>query len=330
MNNPAPSEPDNVRPLRPELADLFANAWTGDGLMAHEFTPPKWAVPGILSEGVNLLAGPPKVGKSWLSLGLALDVAAGGQALKSIDTEPGPMLFLALEDTPRRLQTRMGKLLGNKPAPPGLMLAVESPALPAGGDQAIAGWLERHRDARMVVIDVFAKIRGVPPILSAYDADYAAVSRVKRIADHYGVAVVLVHHVRKMASEDFLAEVSGTNGIAGSADAVMVLKRGRNKADGILHITGRDVDEAEHALTFQAETGSWELLNGPASDHELHDTRATILRFLRDNPRNGPTPSPLGPGLNLVSVKQTCRRMADDGQLHVASGGKYSPVGDSA
>jgi hypothetical protein len=327
VNTPA----DNVRPLQRHPSEALAGAWTADALMAAEFPAPRWAVPGIVAEGVNVLAGPPKVGKSWMSLGLALAVASGGRAFTMLDVDPGPVLYLALEDTPRRLQSRMGKLLNGTPAPAGLTLATTCPTLPAGGDQAIATWLDQHPDARMVVLDVFAKMRGVPPPgMAAYDADYAAVSRAKRIADHYGVALVLVHHVRKMSSDDFLAEVSGTNGIAGAADAVLVLKRGRNQADGLLNVTGRDVDEAEYALTFHAETGTWQLLDGPASDHTLHDTRATILRYLREHPSTGPTAIAEATGLDLAAVKQTCRRMATDGQLHNDQG-KYRPVvgGDS-
>ncbi|WP_408909798.1 AAA family ATPase [Streptomyces luteolus] len=90
----------------------------------------------------------------------------------------------------------------------------------------IAQWCERNPQARMIVIDVFAKMRGTSaPGSSAYDADYAAVGHAKRIADCYGIAIVLVHHVRKAGSDDFLAEVSGTNGLAGAADATLVLKR---------------------------------------------------------------------------------------------------------
>src|SRR5690606_36472772 len=89
-------------------------AWTADELMTIEFPEPTWAVPGILAEGVNLLAGPPKVGKSWLSLGLGLSVAAGRTAFGSIEVEGGPVLYLALEDTPRRLQTRMRKILNGQ------------------------------------------------------------------------------------------------------------------------------------------------------------------------------------------------------------------------
>ncbi|MFD0492570.1 AAA family ATPase [Saccharopolyspora spinosporotrichia] len=72
------TEPDNVRPLRRHPAEALADAWTADALMATDFPDPRWAVPGILAEGVNVLAGPPKVGKSWMSLGLALAVASGG------------------------------------------------------------------------------------------------------------------------------------------------------------------------------------------------------------------------------------------------------------
>jgi hypothetical protein len=306
-------------------------AWTADELMAADFPEPKWAVPGVISEGVNLLAGPPKVGKSWLSLGLGLSVAAGGKAMDTVPVEGGPVLYLALEDTPRRLQSRMGKILGGQPAPSGLTLATTCPPLPQGGNEAICQWLERHPDARMVVIDVFAKMRGnSAPGASAYDADYAAVGHAKRIADHYGVAVVLVHHVRKAGSDDFLTEVSGTNGLAGAADATLVLKRSRGQADGVLHVTGRDVDEAEYALQFHAAAGAWQMLDGPATDHTIGDTRAAILRHLRTNP--GGKPKDIAAALPEVSedtVRRNCSRMASDGQIRKDSAGRYYPPGDT-
>jgi hypothetical protein len=301
------------------------NTFSAHELMNTTFPPPRWAVPGILCEGVSLLAGPPKVGKSWLSLALGLACAGAGKAFGRIPVRPGPVLYLALEDTPRRLQARMGQLLDGTAAPNALTLATECPPLPAGGDMVIAGWLEAHRDARLVIVDVFQKVRGVPPQgMSAYEADYAAVGRAKRIADDYGVALVLVHHVRKAGADDFLAEVSGTNGIAGAADSTMVLKRGRGQADGVLHITGRDVDETEHALTFKRETGHWLMLDGPASDHALSDTRTAILRFVREQPGAMPKDITAGTGLSHDTVRQTCARMAKDGQLKAEVGGRYS------
>ncbi|MGW0282107.1 AAA family ATPase [Streptomyces sp. NPDC003236] len=321
-----PSDPETA-PTAPPKRERPRTAWTADQLMAAHFPEPKWAVPGVLAEGVSLLAGPPKVGKSWLSLGLGLSVAAGGNAFDSVPVQGGPVLYLALEDTPRRLQTRMGKLLGGQPAPAGLTLVTECPPFPQGGTEAIAQWLERNPDARMVVIDVFAKMRGQAPAgASAYDADYVAVGYAKRLADHYGVAVVLVHHVRKAGSEDFLTEVSGTNGIAGAADATLVLKRARGQADGILHVTGRDVDEAEYALSFQPASGAWHLLDGPVSDHTVSDTRATILRYVRAHP--GAKPKDMAgelPQVDIDTIRRTCNRMADAGQLTKDPGGRYYP-----
>lgn len=320
-----PSEAPPAEQPGPPKRERPRTAWTADQLMAAEFPEPKWAVPGILAEGVSLLAGPPKVGKSWLSLGLGLSVAAGGHAFDSVPVQGGPVLYLALEDTPRRLQTRMGKLLGGRPAPAGLTLVTECPPFPQGGTEAIAQWLERNPDARMVVIDVFAKMRGqAPQGVSAYDADYVSVGYAKRLADHYGIAVVLVHHVRKAASEDFLAEVSGTNGIAGAADATLVLKRGRGQADGVLHVTGRDVNEAEYALQFQDASGAWKLLEGPASDHTIGDTRAAILRYVRAHP--GARPKDIAeafPGTDADTIRRTCSRMAGDGQLTKDAGSRY-------
>ncbi len=317
---PADDQADPPPIARPRIA------WTATELMAAEFPEPRWAVPGILSEGVNLLAGPPKVGKSWLSLGLGLAVAAGGMAFDSVPVQGGPVLYLALEDTPRRLQTRMGKVLGGQPAPPGMTLVTECPPLPQGGAKAIAGWLERNPEARLVVIDVFAKVRGsAPPGASAYDADYAAVGHAKHLADTYGVAVVLVHHVRKAGSDDFLTEVSGTNGLAGAADATLVLKRGRGQADGVLHVTGRDVEEAEYALKFQQASGAWQLLDGPVTDHTIGDTRAAILREVRANPGIRPKELAEATGIEIGLVRKTCARMADDCQLRRDAGGAYFP-----
>ncbi|MBZ6175936.1 AAA family ATPase [Streptomyces olivaceus] len=321
-----PSDPERAPKELPKR-ERPRTAWTADQLMAADFPEPKWAVPGLLAEGVNLLAGPPKVGKSWLSLGLALSVASGGHAFDSLPVDGGPVLYLALEDTPRRLQTRMGKMLGGQQAPAGLTLVTECPPFPQGGSDAIANWLERNPDARMVVIDVFAKMRGpAPQGVSAYDADYVAVGYAKRIADHYGIAVVLVHHVRKAGSDDFLTEVSGTNGIAGAADATLVLKRARGQADGILHVTGRDVDEAEYALQFQAASGAWQMLDGPVADHTIGDTRATILRYVRAHP--GAKPKDMAgelPHVDIDTIRRTCSRMADAGQLTKDPGGRYYP-----
>ncbi|HEY9473813.1 MAG TPA: AAA family ATPase [Mycobacteriales bacterium] len=299
-------------------------SWTAAELMATEFPEPRWAVPGLVAEGVTLFAGPPKVGKSWLSLGLGIAIASGGRALGQVQVDPGPVLYLALEDTPRRLKTRLGAMLAGSPPPVALTLATECPPLPEGGDQHIARWIDRNPGARLVIIDVFTKVRGRSHNGSQYEADYAAIGRAKAVADAYGIACLLVHHIRKAGSDDFLESVSGTNGLAGASDAILVLKRPRGQADGVLHVTGRDITESEYALAFDPNTGTWRMLEGPASDHALPDTRVVILRHVRDNPGSRPKDIAAATGTDYELTKKTCARMANVGQLAVNAAGRYT------
>lgn len=299
-------------------------AWTAVEIMAMNFPEPRWAIPGIVAQGVTLLAGAPKIGKSWLALNVSTAVACGGRALGKVTVDAGDVLYLALEDNPRRLRSRLEKVLANAPAPPRLTFAVHCEPLPAGGTERITAWLDAHPDARLVVVDVFARVRGMAPNnLSSYDADYLAMGALKRLADRYDVAVLVVHHTRKAASEDFLDAVSGTNGLAGSADAVLVLRRSRGKASAELHVTGRDVEEAEYALDFDPRLGVWQILDGPASDYSLGDTRRAILDHLRVVGAGTPRHIAESLSLNHETVKKTCKRMFDDDQLDTDGAGTY-------
>jgi len=118
--------------------------------------PTRWAVPGILPEGVCILAGKPKVGKSWLALDLALSVGAGREVLAMIPVEPGPVLYLALEDTARRLTKRL-RILCREAPPSCVEIITECPRLGMGGEDVLQGWLRDHPEARLIVIDTLAR-----------------------------------------------------------------------------------------------------------------------------------------------------------------------------
>ena len=283
--------------------------WIDAELMAVDFPEPRWAVPGLLCEGLNLLAGPPKLGKSWLSLGLGAAIANGDSALNAIEVERGPVLYCALEDTGRRLQRRRRQMLAAEGrAAPLLTLETACPMMAHGGEALLCEWLDANPHGMSV---------------------YAAAVRFKTLADHYGVPFLLIHHVRKQSADDFQDLVPGTNGLTGAVDATLVLKRSRGQADGVLHVTGRDVEEAEYAMSFDAACGAWTKLDGPAGDYQLHDTRALIARFVRDHP--GSRPAAIAEALQLKpnTVRQTCSRMAKDSQLHAAPNGAYFPPGGS-
>ena len=299
-------------------------AWTAADLLAEQFPEPRWAVPGLFPEGVTLLAGAPKVGKSWLCLGLALAVASGGKALGSIDVEQGSALYLALEDTPRRLQKRLRHTLSGSAAPEHLTIAVECPPGEAGMLR-IAKWIESPHalPPRLIIIDVLERIRGqAAPGISAYQADYRAIAMIKQVADVYGISIMVITHVRKVTADDFLSEISGTLGLSGAADTICALKRARGEMDGVLHVTGRDVEEEAYALSYAADLGAWQLI-GLESEHGLADSRRKILSFLRLHDGSKPSEIAIGTQLSRDLVRQTCRRMASDGQLDTDNTGRY-------
>ncbi len=295
--------------------------WTAPELIAAEFPEPRWAIPGIVADGLTLLAGAPKAGKSWLAYGAAVAVASGGKALGRIDVKQGDVLYLALEDTGRRLQERLAKILAGGDAPPGLTITIHCDDAPA----YIGGWLRQHRDARLVIIDVLARVRApANRDESRYDTDYRTLGAIKAMADAAGVPFLVLHHTRKMGSSDFVDEISGTQGIAGAADAILVLRRLRGEAGGLLQVTGRDIEEAEYALTFAADLGAWQQSDIPPDEVLLGATRAAILRYLKDgHDGSGPSDIAKGTGLAVATVKQTVRRMTTESQLDTDEQGRY-------
>lgn len=275
------TDTEAVRPVAPdgptgaERDRLLALIKRGADLNAVEFPPLRFVVDGIMPEGLGLLIGAPKVGKSWLALALALAVAMGRPALGGAEVERGAVLYLAMEDGERRLQDRCGRLLVGEPIPTGLDY-VTTPPKPRDVLGIVAVWLDEHPRG-VVIIDTLGKV--MPPTLpgeSAYERDYRVVGAYKRLADeHPGSAVIIVHHDRKATSDDFVDAVSGTHGLAGAADFVVVLDRKRNEAAGLLKVTGRDVPEHEYAV--DVEHGRWKLRDGDLADaaEAAREVRAT-------------------------------------------------------
>jgi hypothetical protein len=308
--------------LRPERNGRIPETVTAADLMASELPPVRWGVRGVLPEGVTLLAGKPKLGKSWLALGLCVAVAAGGVALGTRQVEQGDVLYLALEDNRRRLQKRLGKMLRG-PAPAGLEIATAWPKLDEGGVEALRAWLAEHPEARLVAVDTLAKIRPRTRGQNVYQEDYAALEELLPLAAEHEVAIVVVHHTRKMAAADPLDEISGSTGLTGGVDGVLVLKRDRGKADAVLHVDGRDIEEpAEYALKWDAETAGWTIV-GDAEEYRMSEERKEILGVLVEAGEflgPGEVADVLGKPRN--TIKQRLWHMAQDRQVDNRNG-KY-------
>jgi 5S rRNA maturation endonuclease (ribonuclease M5) len=293
-------------------------------LMLKEIPPVRWVVPGILPEGVALLAGKPKLGKSWLALGLCTAVAAGGYALGNVPVERGAALYMALEDSERRLQSRLRKVLGEVQPPAGLDYTTLCPRLNEGGLEAIARWLEAHPDARLVVLDTMAKIRPRTSGKNVYQEDYEALEKLLPLAADHNAAIVVVHHLRKQGASDPLDEVNSSIGLTGGVDGVLILKRDRTRADASLFVTGRDVEEEKDlALRWSPEVGTWTLV-GDAEEYRASQERQEILDYVRR--AGGPVgPKEVATGLekNYKTVAALMQKMLNAGALSSPAYGKY-------
>lgn len=297
-------------------------------LMAKQFDLVKWIVPEILPEGVTIFAGRPKMGKSWLAYNLAIAVAAGGRALGRVQVEQGRCLYMALEDNERRLQSRMTKLLQGEPPPEWLELSTQWPRIADenSGLTYLEGWINAHRDtARLIVIDTLAKIRpkrGKGGDI--YEDDYNAVQGLKGLADTYAVGIVVVHHTRKGIADDPLESISGSFGLTGGVDGILVLKRERGAADAVLHVTGRDVEEKELALEWSPDLALWTIA-GDAEEYRMTRERRQILDMLAGMP-NGMSPKELSDALDRQqgSIKKLIREMLTDGQVRQVGYGRYT------
>jgi hypothetical protein len=214
-------------------------------------------------------------------------------------------------------------LLEHGDAPPRLRLATEWPRLDEGGTDRLAEWLDEHLDARLVVIDVWPRIRPRGAKKTDYfQADYDAAAPLQRLAISRGIAIVTLFHTRKAESEDFVETVQGTFGTAAAADTIVVVKRSRGKADATLYVTGRDVEERELALRFAPSVGTWTLM-GDAADYALGERRRELLDALRAHGSLGPKQAAEITSIGYDLVKVTLWRMAKDGQIH-AENGRYT------
>ena len=251
---------------------------SADALATTVFEPITCIVPGYIVEGLTLLAGKPKAGKSYLALNIAYAIATGGQVLGA-EVEQGDVLYLALEDNERRLQRRLDQIEPFRDKPKRLHFATQCNRLDKGGLEAIESWCKSVKKPRCVIVDVFGKVRAEKRRdESPYDYDYRTMVPLKDLADRFGIAVIVIHHLNKRQDiDDPLDAVSSTTGLTGAADSILILANGPQGPT--LIGKGRDLEDIETALRFNHARGLWTAL-GDATEVRRTDERNVILEAL--------------------------------------------------
>lgn len=315
---------------------LLEGAITAADLNKMVLPPIEYAVPGIIPQGASMIVAAPKIGKSWMVLGLAIAVAEGGIVFGSIRVQQRPVLYLALEDGPSRLQSRMRTL--GLAAPEGLTFLTK---LNGDAGDTISAFLDMHAGEKpLIILDTLGKVRGVYSGNDKYSKDYADIGSLKdRVDAHPGSSLVIVHHTNKGGREDFLDSVSGTQGIAGALDSILAIKRARGSEDGILSVTARDATEGEYSMRMV--DGTWTLTGGSLeaaaaaaemtrTTSGLGDVSERIVQAVMDAP-DGITPKTVATVVEELkgdndAASTYLSRLEKAGRIRKTGRGRYAPI----
>ena len=250
-------------------------------LVDMRLPPQKFCVQTLLPQGMSILGGASKIGKSWLVLDLCIHVAKG-EPFWNFPTTKGTTLYLCLEDTLRRVQDRLIRITDEWPS--NAFFTVAAKTLADGLCDQIRDFVKEHPDTVLVAIDVFQMIRGSEKE-NSYANDYHDIQMLKDISVELDLTILVVHHVRKLGDEDPFNMLSGTTGLSGAVDTSFVLKRSsRNQSNAVLNCTGRDIESRELELKFDKATCTWELLMDSAEEPTLllPKEMAALIEFMRE------------------------------------------------
>jgi hypothetical protein len=303
-----------------------------DDLMSKEFKPVEHFIPDLVpAEGVTLLVAKSKVGKSWMLYDICISAALGRELLGGRKPRQGHSLYLALEDSQKRLRFRAEKLLGfHMGSCAGVHLATTWDRVDQGGLQLIKDWVGGTRAQGNAVvcicIDVLQMIRPLGgERQSVYQRDYMAVQGLRTLAAELGIAIIVAHHQRKSSADDLQDTISGTQGLAAAVDCAIVLERQMN-GGFVLDVRGRDVEARQLAATFDKEACRWHVA-GDANEMRRSETRNAISEALRGTPEGmNPRDISADTGIKPGTIRMTLLRMVRDGEAKKVKG-KYVVLG---
>lgn len=291
-------------------------------------------IDGLLYAGAYILAGAPKIGKSFLVAQIAYHVSTG-EKLWEYEVHQGTVLYLALEDDYQRIQSRMFMMYGVEDSDK-LHFATAANKIGNGLDEQLEFFVREHPDTKLIVIDTMQKIREVGGEAYSYASDYEIIGRLKQFADKYGICVLIVHHTRKQPAGDSFEMISGTTGLLGCADGSLLMqKKKRTALEATIDVVGRDQQDQILYLSKDPNTQIWNL---DRTETELHreppdPTLEAVARLVTsEQPEWTGSPSELAEALDTGMVANAltkylnikCGRLKDEYGISYENKAKHS------
>lgn len=236
----------------------YLNTMSLDEILNTVYMSKSAVVDGLLSSGVYILAGAPKIGKSFLVAQIAFHVSTG-QKLWDYEVHQGTVLYLALEDDQRRLQQRMSRMFGVD-GTQNLHFATSAGQVGKGLGEQLENFVREHEDTKLIIVDTLQKVRETVSDTYSYASDYDVIGKLKEFADKHDICILIVHHTRKQPAGDSFEMISGTTGLLGCADGALLMKK-EKRTDGraTLDVVGRDQPDERLYLVKDQEHLIWNL-----------------------------------------------------------------------
>lgn len=251
---------------------------TGEEILEMELGTQKFLVDQILPVGLLLLAGSPKIGKSWFVLQLGIAISNGLDFL-GFKTVQSNVLYLCLEDTYHRIQNR---LIDYEDLPlDNIVFSHQAKTLNSGLIKQLEDYLLEHENTKLIIIDTLQKIRRSNMDGYTYGQDYSEMNVLNEFVNRTGASILVVHHLRKMKSDNPFEEISGTTGIAGAVDGLYVMKRVQeNQSETKLIATGRDFESFDLKINFNNDSHQWELLEKSLEDLVEDESILHVIKLI--------------------------------------------------
>jgi RecA-family ATPase len=302
---------------------------TATELITADVEAVEFALPGLMPVGLSLFLGAPKTGKTLVELQMASVIASKGNFLDSYAGTGGDVLCIILEDGPSRIRQRMAMMIKEYPATDKVKIATTWGVPGQKNVSILDTWLTDHPETKAVFIDTFVKFFG-PGMRRGYHSEYMAAARLKDVADHHGVSIVLIHHTIKKVPEDWLMALYGSSGLTGAADSIMFLDRERGADQAIFHATGRDIDDISVAIRLDRQSCVWHV-EGDAEIIKLNAERREIYDILV----NAESPIQLAEiatsyGKSTTTVSNLLAKLVDAGVVRRVSHGVYEAMKSSS
>lgn len=251
---------------------------TGEEILQMELETQRFLVNQILPVGLSLLAGSPKIGKSWFVLQLGIAISNGLDFL-GFKTLQSSVWYLCLEDTYQRIQNR---LLDYEDLPlDNIVFSPQAKLLNKGLIEQLEDYIFLNHTTKLIIIDTLQRIRSSNSDGYTYGQDYNEINILNDFVNRTGVSILVVYHLRKMKSDNPFEEISGTTGIAGAVDGMYVMKKSNdNKTEAKLIATGRDFESFDLKINFNDELHQWELLEKSLEDLVEEESVLHVIKLM--------------------------------------------------